>query len=339
MWPEGRNRETSSRNFDGLLRVQATRLRLWLGRLLAGTIASSCWLLIELIPERFALRIASPFGRFLRRGTERQIIESMRRVLGPYFCEERKWAEVWRSHAEHTALMVIEVIHLHRLPIGEVHRRIILEGEQHLRDSLKSNRGVMLFINHLGNMACTVGGLAIHGYDVTLAGNRIWIPFIERKLFEIHRRVGADRLHLGKQLAWTAAKVFRRNGIFATFIDFSVTRKHNAWLEFGQAEMSVSLAPAIMALRNDAALVCASCVRMTGNRHRVIIHPPLLSPNTGDLLTDATALMQDAMRLLHADLLRRPEQWWPWDKVHLRLREQAPESSTREMVGAEQLQA
>ena len=207
-----------------------------------------------------------------------------------------------------------------------------------LQAALKSGRGVMLFINHLGNMACIVGGLAIRGYDVTLAGNRIWIPFIERKLERIHKRVGAKRVHLGGQLASTASRVFRRNGIFATFIDFSVTLKHNAWLEFGHAEMSVSLAPAILAIRNNVDVICASCIRMGGNSHRVIIHPPLTAPKSGELLTDAGALMQDAMRLLHADMLRQPEQWWSWDKVHLRLRQRILVDATGARMAEEQPQ-
>lgn len=240
-------------------------------------------------------------------------------VLGCARHEDREWRRLWESHSTYAALMLIELIHLHRLPIDEVLTRIAVEGEDHLRASLSSGRGAMLFINHLGNMACTVGGLAIRGYDITLAGNRIRVPFLERKIVEIHERVGARRVHLGQNLAWQAARVFRRNGIFATFFDFSVSRKHDVWLQFGSAEMSVSLAPAILAMRNGVDVLYARCVRLPANRHQITISP-LVPQTCRDVHADAGALMQEAIRLLYEDLSCRPAEWWPWDKAHLRLR-------------------
>lgn len=273
------------------------------------------------MPEPLALRLAPPFGKFMRRGTEVRIVQSMQMVLGPAYRNPEGWRKLWASHSEQAALALIELIHLHKLPVGEVRGRITIEGEEHLQASLRSDRGAMLFINHLGNMACAVGGLAIRGYDVTLAGNRIWVPFLEKKLVEIHDRVGAQRVHLGRDMAWTAGKIFRRNGIFATFFDFSVNRRHDAWLGFGRAEMSVSLAPAILAIRNGVDILCASCIRLPGNRHRVVINPPLRVSIEGDARASAAALMGKAVRLLYDDLSKRPEEWWPWDKSHLRLRD------------------
>src|SRR5437879_3374774 len=98
------------------------------------------------MPESLALRFGPPFGKFIRRGTEERIVQSMQMVLGPAYRKPEGWRKLWASHSEQVALALIELIHLHKLPIEEVRGRITIEGEEHLQNSLRSGRGAMLFI-------------------------------------------------------------------------------------------------------------------------------------------------------------------------------------------------
>jgi lauroyl/myristoyl acyltransferase len=255
----------------------------------------------------------------------------MQAVLGFPRWTQEQWNTLWKEYAEQTTLMLIELVQLFSMPVDEVHRRITLEGEEHIHAALQSKRNVMIFVNHLGNMASTVGELANRGFDVTLSGNEIWIPFLERKLQQIHQKVGAHRVHIGNRLPMAVSGVFDRHGLFATFIDFSPLRKHTTWVKFGCTEMSVSIAPALLAIRHSATILCATSTRMPGNKHHVVISPLQTADSSGDIRSDAEKLTQLALHHVETALFEHPEQWWPWDKAHIRLEKSFGESHSTQI--------
>ncbi|HMD14346.1 MAG TPA: hypothetical protein VKI62_06965, partial [Bacteroidota bacterium] len=137
----------------------------------------------------------------------------------------------------------------------------------------------------------------------------------------LHKRMNAKRALIGKGLPESVAQIFRRNGIFSTFIDFSVIPKHTKWMPFGQSEMAVNLGPAIIALRHHVPVVCVSSFRTAENSHRVIIHPPISQELGPDIHLNATDLLSRALEIVETDLAEHPEQWWPWNYARLRHRQ------------------
>jgi lauroyl/myristoyl acyltransferase len=278
------------------------------------------WHGVLLLPERAALKLAPALGILIRTNTRRRTLANIRTVLDrPGDLPGRSRAVLpWRLNATHVARTLIELIHLERNTLDKLRARVSVAGEEHLLSALSRKRGVMLFLNHLGNIGYTVGGLAGRGADLTVIGNPVWIPFLERRLQHLHRVIGARRALIGAGLPQTAAQVLRQNGIFATFIDYTVVEKHNVWIRLGEGELSVNLGPAIIALRNGAEVLCVDCLTGEGGTHQMTIHPPLATPRTGELQTDAVAMMTGAISLFERSLLENPEQWWTWNHAAIR---------------------
>lgn len=245
----------------------------------------------------------------------------MQMVLGSSDRNQKEWRHLWQQHKNHVGTTAIESIQFGGMDREELLDRVELAGESHLQEALKLGQGVMLFINHLGNVGCIPAALGPKGYDISITGNAMPRPYLERKVTELYHHGGVKRILVGEQLPFKAARVFKRNGIFAAFIDYTVVEKLNYWLPFGKAELNTNIGPAILALRNKATVLHAVCQRLPNRRHRLTIHVPVPCPTTGNLMSDALALTKQEIGFLARELQGRPEQWWPWDCAQLRKNE------------------
>ena len=283
------------------------------------------WNFCAILPETTMVGFSKRFGKFLRQRTKTMTLQNMQIVLPRSDRSQEQWNALWQSHAEHIGSTLYEIIQIDSMPMDKLREQFTIEGEQHLHQALAGGKGAMIFFNHLGNLVTTVSGIASTGHDITVAGNPVWIPYLEHKIRHIHQRLHIHRAFVGDNLPKTAAEIFRRNGIFAIFIDFSVTEKHTTWMQFGKAELAVNLGPAIIALRNDAPVVCVSSFRTSKNSHRIIFHPPITHVNGTDIHQKALNLLRQALQFLETDLAVHPEQWWPWNYAPLRSQPGTPD--------------
>jgi KDO2-lipid IV(A) lauroyltransferase len=239
-------------------------------------------------------------------------------MAGQGWSRER-YREFWRQHLIHVGYNVLEPEILHRKSAAEIREVMSLEGEEHLREALAAGRGVMILTNHAGPSAC-VPLLSRFGYDITVAGDAMLVPHLERKLQHVFDTIGAHRVLLGDQVPQRATAVFQRNSVFASYSDLSTAEKHTEWLPFGPAELRVPYGPAVIALRNRVPVLYTESIRLPGPRYKLVIHPPLQMPPPGRVIPNACAVMTQANAHLFQAICARPEQWWALDYVKVRER-------------------
>ncbi|MBI4548320.1 MAG: lysophospholipid acyltransferase family protein [Ignavibacteriae bacterium] len=291
------------------------------------------WNTVVCMPESLTLKFARTFGTLYRRRTLRMTMRNMRIILSKTDWRSTQWINLWESHAEQAALTIFELIHLSKMSHQEIQKRITIEGEHNLKEALANGKGVMLFLNHLGNLTCPIFGLAVRGYRITFVRNHVWIPFLEQKLRSIESYIHASTVLIGKEAPELARRTFQQNGIFVCYIDFSVIPKHTVWLPFGYGQMKVPLGPAIIALRYQVPVICVNCIRVAHNVHRVVIYPPLQYHNGSDIHCDAQDLLQQSLQLVESDVQAHPEQWWLWNYAQIRPVEKAlPQLTTQSIV-------
>jgi hypothetical protein len=80
--------------------------------------------------------------------------------------------------------------------------------------------------------------------------------------------------------------------------------------------MEVSLAPAVIALRNKAAILAVDA-KPLGNNHHLYSLRRVESSDNGKA-TIAREIVRDELLRVGHDLDKRPEQWWRWDYARLR---------------------
>jgi KDO2-lipid IV(A) lauroyltransferase len=314
------------------LRKRSVLERLWQSSLdgVAAAMETAFLFGLRSIPESRSYAVAPYVGLAQRTGTRLQSLANMQTVLGRESRTATQWQELWEKHKLHVGITAIESIHFGTMNREQLLARVTVQGEEHLRAALQRGKGVMLFINHLGNLGSIPAALGPRGYDVSITGNAMPRPSLEKKITALYAHGGVKRVLVGEHLPFKAARTFRRNGVFAAFFDFTVVGRLNHWLPFGCGELNTNIGPALLAQRNQAPVLYGSCRRLPGFRHCLTIHPPLPSPCTGDRTSDALAVTQQALNRLAGELAERPEEWWPWDYAQIRPGQAPPSSETTE---------
>ena len=260
--------------------------------------------------------LAPIVGKIIVLGKKDAIIRNMKMVLGDGV--EDNWQSLYHKHTAQLGLTIIESFQLATMSPESLRRHLTLCGEEHLTTTLREGRGVVLFVNHLGNLGFIGVALALRGFDITVTSNIIPLPYAENKIEELFDRCGAKRIVVGEAMVDAAARILCRNAILASIVDYSVTAKHTAWIRFGRAEMEVSLAPAILALRAKAPILWVDVTPLGRNHHVISILPsPLSKAGTGGT-SAAQTIVQDALLHVTDELRKRPAQWWRWDYARLR---------------------
>lgn len=272
------------------------------------------------LPENWCYALAPHLGSALRAGVRGQTLANLQLFLGESSRTAVQWDALWALHKRHIGITTIESLKLGTTSKERIRAQVSVEGEEHLAGALKAGRGAMLFISHLGNIGAVAAALGTRGYDISITGNAMPRPYIEKRVSQIHQYLGAHRLLIGEQLPFKAARVFRRNGVFASFIDYTVVEQLNHWLPFGSAELNTNIGPALIAQRSGVPILYVSCRPLPKVGHCLSIHPPFEYNLTGERTTDAIAVTQVAISRLAQEILERPEQWWPWDWAELRPR-------------------
>lgn len=251
-------------------------------------------------------------GKILCGSSRARSLRNMELVLGPASSRTRDPERFWKTYTEEVGIGTIESIFLAR-SAPRLRRMISIEGEELLQEALKQGKGVSFLLGHLGPMGVVPSAFGPRGYDITMTGNPLHRPHFERKLQQMLIDVSSSRALLGDNLPQRAAEAFRRNGIFASYVDYMVGTKHGIWLKVGQAEVLGSLAGAIIALRYRTPVFYVRAERRGQQKFHVQL--TRLEPETDEAIpirTRAAHLAQQALQLLEPDLLQRPEEWWPW---------------------------
>ncbi len=252
------------------------------------------------------------FGRFLCRSGRQHGLTAMRRFYGPDERSPHDLDRLWHDYERAVGVGTVEPLFLARSSC-RLRRLIALEGEELLQAALSKGRGVMLLTSHLGPMGCLPPGLGARGYDITITGRALEFPYFEKKLRDMLALAPADRALIGENLPGRAKEVFARNGIFCSFVDWSLDHKHSVRVLFGQAFLLANRAGAVIALRHKTPVFFVRSERVSKTEFRVTLIPlnTDFAPDI-EIRDRATMMVQQAIDLLAPDVSQRPDEWWPW---------------------------
>jgi lauroyl/myristoyl acyltransferase len=264
----------------------------------------------------------APFiGRIILFRRKRQVIKNMKRVLHHPEWDKHDWTELWHKHVDHLGLTIAEAMLNSRTPAVDLRKLVAIQGDELLRSSLQRGHGAVILANHVGNPGVVPFALALAGYNVSVATNVIPVQYLDMKLNQFLKRLGGTRVMAGGDVVLTAEDTLRNNGVFTAAIDYSATPNHTAWVQFGNAELQVSLVPAIIALLYQSSVFSAIVAPRGGGHYVVSLQPIDLAAPNGELRDQALSITRKAIRGVSEAVHRRPEHWWRWDYVRIRVPE------------------
>lgn len=157
--------------------------------------------------------------------------------------------EVWVN----LGLTVAEFAKIKKLNLNNLTEYIVINGEEHIKESLKKGRGVILLAGHLGNWEMIGPALALKGYPLLCVVRPIKNCLVDRLVNSIRETTGAKIFYsdegLNGILSW-----LKSNRLVGILIDQRVT-EGNISVDFFGRPAATSPIIALLARRTGAAVV------------------------------------------------------------------------------------
>jgi KDO2-lipid IV(A) lauroyltransferase len=236
---------------------------------------------------------------------ERNIALAMERELPSRKERMAVVRRAWRNFAQ----CVLETTLLMSAPKDRIVAAVAIEGEEHLRNALTKNKGVIALSAHVGNFTILGPRLAASGYAFTAI---IKQPRDRRfaDLMDGYRaRVGVGTISAKprREAARGILRALRANHIVLVIAD--EFKSGGVPVDFFGVSSLAPRGPATLALRTRAAVVPIYVTRDNADRLTLHVDPEIELIQTGDLESDVAANTVVFTRHLEAIIRRYPDQW------------------------------
>lgn len=275
------------------------------------------------LPEAVAVHLGDALGRVAHDvvGIRRGVAEANLTAAYPHWSKAKR-ADVLRRMYRHFGRNLAEFARFPVMTRAGLDRRVLLEGEHHLKAALAPGRGVMLLSAHLGNWEILGATIAAHGYPVTLLVGPQRNRLVQEMFTRFRGRHQVEVLVRGDDLRGIF-RALAAGRIVATIGDQDAG-PGGYFVDFLNRKASTALGPYRLARRAGAPLLIGYGIR-EGRNHVAQAEPPLWPDPAVDADEEARAWSRHYHRVLEALIRRRPEQWF-W--VHRRWRSRPPEATT-----------
>ncbi|MHB8264112.1 MAG: lysophospholipid acyltransferase family protein [Acidimicrobiales bacterium] len=276
----------------------------WLYRAIAG--------ILRVLPEQVAsgaAYVASQAVMFFNSGYRRYYEDAVCHALGGDLstAELNSWVRrVSRSYARYW----VDGIRLADASGYEVDSRMMVEsGMEHLEEAMKSGKGTILALAHMGSWEWGGAWLYRYGMRVTAVAEVLEPPKLYEWFASSRERMGIGVIPLGKGAAGKVSARLRKGETVALICDRDVTGQGVEVDLFGDRAI-LPPGPALLSLRTGASVLPTVVYVGPDGLHIAVIGQPVQYAAGGDLRKDVELYTRLIVSRLEPIIRRAPGQWY-----------------------------
>ena len=182
------------------------------------------------------------------------------------------------------------------------------EGLDHFLDAQKKGRGVLYLTAHLGNWELMALAHSLQGYPINVVARPVDNPLLEDVLFRLRTRWGNQVIKKGGALR-EVLKLLKAGGTVGFLLDQNVAADQGVFVNFLGRPACTHKTLALLALKTGAVVLPVFTFRESRNGHRMIIEPPVLLEETGNVERDVVLNTQKFTALIESYVREHPDQW------------------------------
>lgn len=197
--------------------------------------------------------------------------------------------------------------------------RLSYEGIEHLGAALRSGRGAILALPHLGSWDYAGAWMAMAGHPMTVVVEPLDPPRLFDWFVDLRRALGLSIVPLGPSAAPAVLQALRENRVVGLLSDRDLSGTGVGVELFGE-RTTLPGGPAILALRSGAPLLPTAAYSLPRGHHLAVVRPPISLARSGSLRADVARVTSDLAAELELLIRRAPDQWhlfqpnWPSDR-------------------------
>jgi KDO2-lipid IV(A) lauroyltransferase len=188
---------------------------------------------------------------------------------------------------------------------------LVYEGFEHIEAARALGKGVVCCTAHFGNWELLQAGVSLRGTPISSISRHQARTGADNVLKQTRRKAGVEELMVQKGSTLKAAvRALKQGRALGYVIDQNVSLRRAVFPTFFGVPAATSPTPAVLAMRQGAAVVFALAVPVDGERYRVVVEGPLAVPDTGDHDRDVLAFMQLLNDRLEHYVRLHPHCWY-----------------------------
>lgn len=167
--------------------------------------------------------------------------------------------------------IVVEAVRLAGRDHGELNPLFRVEGKGYLDKALHGGKGLVVVTFHLGNWELMGAYMAGLGYPLSVVGQRIHNPYIDRMVDEFRSGAGMQVICRSRAVK-DSIRALRRNRIVAILADQDA-HENGVFVPFFGRNASTPRGPAVIAMHCEAPAVMAFMTRGADGIYDISIEP------------------------------------------------------------------
>ena len=211
----------------------------------------------------------------------------------------------YRSYAR----MIVDTIWIHAIGLDEMFEHGSISGVENLHNARDAGKGGILSMVHFGSWDVAASMALAAGHPVTTVMAPVGPQWVT-DLLAWSRKAKDMTLFTPSAAARGLLRAARRGHILALLIDIPEGGP-TVEVEYCGGPVRFSTGPAFLSRLTGAPLLPIECWR-EGDKYRVHVFPPYV-PSSDE---DEQAVMQRLATILEDSVLRRPEQWYPFNQIY-----------------------
>lgn len=267
--------------------------------------------LLAWLPRRWlrALCGALAWLAWILRVRRRVVMDNLKLAFPEKSEAERR--AIARGTFRHLGRMAAEILRVPRMTPAELERVLLYENFEAVEQGLRSGKGLIACTAHFGNWELLQTGVSLRGTPISSISRHQARTGADAVLKETRRKAGVEELMVQKGATLKAAvRALKQGRALGYVIDQNVSRRRAVFPTFFGVPAATSPTPAVLAMRQGAAVIFALAVPADGERYRVVVEGPLPVPDTGDRDRDVLAFMQMLNDRLEHWVRLYPECWY-----------------------------
>ena len=264
---------------------------------------------LRALPLPTAQAIAARGARALfARGRKRvdYVLANLRIAFPEKTEEERR--EIGRESWVQLAWNLIDVARGRDWKADDIRARVDFEGKEIADTVLAAGKSAVCLTLHLGNFELLVRAVPLFGIPLSVIGRPLGNRLLREEIIRQRTGTGAELL-LHRNVLPQMLRLIHKGRVVAILNDQYARRSRGVFVPLFGVRASTSLGPAILALRTGAPVVPAYSTRTGPDHHRLVVRPPIETPDTGDRRRDAELLTARCNAAMEEIIRAHPEQW------------------------------
>ena len=264
--------------------------------------------LAQLLPLSAARAVGRTLGVFaygVLRSQRRLTVDHLQYAFGDSLPRAAR-RQIARGVFANLGQSAMEWLLLPKVSSAGLQQLIASEGVEHLRQALAKGNGAIAVTAHFGNWELIALYLRGLGFEGGVLARRLRYPEYESFLINLRGSRGVSTYARGslKEIA----NVLRANQIIGMLPDQDMESLEGVFVDFFGHPAYTPIGPAALSLMTGAPIVPCFMIR-EGTRFRLVVEPPVVTPQGVDRTQAMTTLTQAWSRVVESYIRRYPEQW------------------------------